>query len=211
MSEFRFRILGNSEDLANRWRDRIHADSGHSGGSNGPLRQWKALKRSTRLGISMAVGFGLVYYASAGPSLDDIHGRRVLVLLDESASMDNTGDATKRQLDALAAHNISVTAPVGTPGYAIRSADGTLSMLQPLQAALADNPNVDTVYFISDFKGGDEGANDAAGYAQLRRLLATRGLTLLFCTVDQRPPISQYYQITRDSGGGVIEEFKSTQ
>lgn len=211
MSEFRFRILGISKEIARQWHDRTHGGSDAAGGGNGVARRWNTLKLATKWRISIASLFVVVYYASAGPSIDDVKGRRVLVLLDESGSMSDTTDATNGQLSALAAHNISVTSPVATNGYAISASQTTLSIVQPLEAALEANPAVDTVYFISDFKGGDENDNDADGEAQLRRILASRHLAIYLCTVDQPPPRSEYYSIPRDSGGGVIEQFKRAQ
>jgi hypothetical protein len=151
------------------------------------------------------------YILPAQPSVQDIAGHRVLVLLDTSGSMGNTGERTNQQLAALKAHNISVTEPYSTNGFAISSSNTTYSFLQPLQDAVSASPLSDTIYVISDFKNGDEQDNDVAGYQQLRDLLRQRRLTLYLCTVDQLPPLPVYYEIAAASGGGVIEEYKNPQ
>ena len=115
------------------------------------------------------------------------------------------------QLAALRAHNISISDPQPTNGYAISVGKTGYSLLQPLMTAIAAHPESDTVYMISDFKGGDETDNDSPGYQQLREVLRERRLRLYFATVDHVPPLAVYRDIASSSGGGVIEDYKDAQ
>jgi len=211
MDELRFRIVGISTQQVHSWRK-----STEPGPSQSPLlqrvaRRWRDSSHIARILVVLTVVVAGDYILSAQPSIHDIAGRRVLVLLDTSGSMGNTGERTNQQLTALKAHNISVTEPYSTNGYAISSAHTGYSFLQPLQNAVSASPLSDTIYVISDFKGGDQEDNDVAGYQQLRDLLRQRRLTLYLCTVDQLPPLPVYYEIAAASGGGVIEEYKNPQ
>lgn len=211
MDELRFRIVGMSVARVGKWQKPPQDNPNHS-----PLRQtarraWRAAGRTTRIFAVLVTVAAVDYIVFANPSVQDVVGRRVLVLLDTSGSMSNTTERRDQQLAALKAHNISVTEPFSTNGFAISASDAQYSLLQPLQQAVAASPLADTVYVISDFKFGDESANDAAGYQQLRDLIREHHLTLYFCTVDQSPPLPEYYDIAAASGGGVIEEYRNTQ
>jgi len=206
MDELRFRIVGLTQERVRNWQKRAHPGPIDRGLRSRVTRAWHAMRRSTRLLILIG-SIAVAYAALARPSVQDITGRRVLLLLDESGSMADTTERTNRQLEALKTNNRFVTYPYGTNGFAISATHAGYSMLQPLEAALAANPNVDTVYFISDFKFGDEADNDAAGYQALRELVRSHRVTLYLATVDQPPPLPEYYAIPRASGGGVIEEY----
>jgi hypothetical protein len=211
MDELRFRIVGISKDQVRNWRKLAQDKPNHSLARQRVTRAWRAASRTTQILTVLVTVAILDYVVSANPSVQDVVGRRVLVLLDTSGSMGNTTERKDQQLAALKAHNISVTEPFSTGGYAISSANASYSLLQPLRQAVAANPLADTIYIISDFKGGRESDNDAAGYQQFRDLIRARHLTLYFCTVDQVPPLPEYYDIASGSGGAVIEDYRNTQ
>lgn len=211
MDEIHFRIVGVADQHIRNWQAQPQGNSEESVLRRRMSRAWRAASRTTRTLITLTTAAVVVYVVSAQPSVQDLIRRRVVVLLDESGSMANTTKRKDLQLAALKANNISVTEPYTTNGYAISAANPYYSLLQPLQRAVAENPNADTVYVISDFKGGDQSDNDAAGYQQLKDLLRERRLTLYLCTVDQPPPLPEYYTIAGASGGAVIEDFRNKQ
>ena len=92
---------------------------------------------------------------------------------------------------------------VFVPGWAIAAANTSYSFLQPLEAALAQHPDIDTVYFISDFALGDNSENDTEGRLRLQRLLGDRRIRLYLSTVNVAVP-ADYARIAVESGGGVL-------
>jgi len=211
MDELQFRVVGISSQRARDWPKLTQDRLDHSTILQRALLAWRKASSSARILIACSTIIGLNYALSAQPSAQDIFGKRVLVLLDTSGSMGNTTERTNQQLAALKAHNISVTEPFSNGGYAISAEHPTYSLLQPLQEALNKYADADTLYIISDFKGGDEDENDEAGYQMLLDLLRARHLTLYLCTVDHAPPRRQYYDLAATSGGAVIEEFKNPE
>ena len=155
MDELRFRIVGISNQQVRNWRRPVQPNPPHSPMRLRVARVWRSANQVTRILIVVTTVAACHYVLFAQPSVHDVVGRRVLVLLDTSGSMENTTERTSHQLEALKARNVSVREPYSSNGYAISSANGMHSLLQPLQQAVAANPLADTIYLISDFKGGD--------------------------------------------------------
>jgi hypothetical protein len=90
-----------------------------------------------------------------------------------------------------------------TGGWAISAAVPRYSFLQPLAGAIARYPDVQSIYFISDFAAGDDTDNDAQGRLRLQALLRDRGLRLYLATANLPVP-AVYAQLAVDSGGLVF-------
>jgi hypothetical protein len=166
----------------------------------GPRARLACWPRPT-LALALGVGILIAYSLFRDPEVGDVLGRHVMVLRDSSGSTRGTGAAQAAQLAELRRRNIFVGDPLDVPGFAVSERDA-YGFVRALGAAVTANPELDTVYLISDFDGGDEDGNDDEGLQQLADLL--RGRRLYLSSV-RKPPPPQYAELARASGGGVID------
>ena len=138
-----------------------------------------------------------------------VRGDRVLILADNSGSMYEQDGALIRVRDShvasLRRQHAVVEATVLTPGWAWRGADGNLSLVAPLEQALARQPEVDAIYFLSDFAYADDQVSDVEGRSRLWRLLRERGIRFYVASVDQPVPAA-YVRMADESGGAVLRQ-----
>ncbi len=92
-----------------------------------------------------------------------------------------------------------------TDGWAMGAPGASLNMVAPLETALARQPEVDAVYFISDFAQTDDRFSSVDGRSLLWRLLSQRGIRLYVASVD-RPVPPAWVQMAEQSGGAVIQQ-----
>jgi len=159
--------------------------------------------------FAVAVGVAIrTSYPNAGAThVALVHGilvraDRVLVMIDNSGSMNGTDNEVRFQAGRLLAAGVSISNEVNIPGFAISFTDG-YSLLPILTRELERDRRIDTVYVISDFSAGDSNANDAASYTAFIGTLRSRGIRLYWATVRD-DPIPEYYQLARMTGGEVI-------
>jgi hypothetical protein len=142
-----------------------------------------------------------------------VEGDRVLIVADNSPSMlDDSGLFIRlrdSQVASLKQRHHVVGDIVLTRGWSISAGNDQLSFLLPLEAALAERPAIDTVYFISDFALNDDRFHDPEGRVRLRELLRSRRLRLYVATVNQPVP-QDYVRQAEDSGGTeLIRDWRS--
>jgi hypothetical protein len=132
----------------------------------------------------------------------EVVGDRVLVLVDDSGSMGGTDDAVQAQLTRLRTAGIELSNRATIPGFAVSVTD-PYAMVPALVQGLAADRAIDTVYILSDFSAGDDGANDAGSIARVARLLREPRARIYWSSVRD-VPAAAYYTIARESGGAVI-------
>ena len=132
----------------------------------------------------------------------EVSGDRALVLVDNSGSVTRKGLDPEIQLAKLAAAGVSIKSRVNIHGFAISFTD-YWSMLQEFNLAIAASSDVDAVYVISDFDGGDDEANDPIARLQLQLTLKRRHARIYWVSMYSNPS-AEYSEIARQSGGDVI-------
>ena len=199
-----FRIVGLEESQTRRWPRR-----------RGREWQWPTVAVVAVLWVAGALpgpGQGAASGAADAARRDPgavVRGDRVLILADNSGSMYEQDGALIRLRDFHAAslrrQHAVVEATVLTPGWALRGADGNLSLVAPLEQALARQAEVDAIYFLSDFAYADDQVSDVEGRSRLWRLLRGRGIRLYVASVDQPVPAA-YVRMADQSGGSVLRQ-----
>ena len=195
MSELRFRIAGDANDRV-RWERRLRPPS-HS---------------PALVVVGLAVA-GSVYVGNAAPAGDaelpvalvhntEVCANHVLVLIDNSGSTRGTEPARDCQLNQLAAANIRIDRQTFVDGYAL-SFTYRYAFLTVFERELAAAPEVDMLYLISDFWGGDDAYNEPVGWDYPIQAAEARPLRLYFASVNA-DPAPRYYDIARRFGGDVI-------
>jgi len=135
---------------------------------------------------------------------DSVEGHRILLLRDDSESMNQHDSELQKQKAALSS---VVVREVTMKGFGVITY-GTYSNLNLLATAtreLADANEFDTVYVLSDFEPYTFGVDcdDRAGLLAFRSLLHGHRLRLYLSTVSMRPT-EGLLEIANESGGGLI-------
>jgi hypothetical protein len=165
-----------------------------------------------RADASSSVGGGVSPVGSSGGAWRDdadlaVQGDRVLIVADDSGSMLGDRGAYIRlrdvQVASLRKRHLILGETVLTRGWAISVNNTNISMLPPLEKAVAAQPAIDAVYFISDFALRDDRSHDAEGGVRLRELIRSRRIRFYAATVNQPVP-ETYASLANESGGAVL-------
>lgn len=107
------------------------------------------------------------------------------------------------QVDSLRRQHQIVETPLFTGGWAIGALAGSLGMVLPIEQAVARQPGLDAIYFISDFAQGDNASDDVEGRARLSRLLRDGRIRFYAGTVNEPVPAA-FVTLAEESGGAVF-------
>jgi hypothetical protein len=165
----------------------------------------------------------LNYHSRFGKSTAFVQGKafaakNVILLVDESGSMKahyegneyfpDTEPILQKQLEQLRASGISVGERHRPLGFGFSVVGHQRNALHTLDAALQENPTADAVYLFSDFDPTnvpyEPDYSDSDGYARLRELLR-KGHRRLYLGTVRKQPDRKLIQITKESGGDVIQ------
>ena len=161
---------------------------------------------------SVAVVGGVLYISTPVALIGDVpvRGRHVLFLADDPLQ-----NAANARIDLLTRAGMSVER-AGARNVARRSTGGfvgALNQIDDLIAAsdapsrvsqeLAQHPDVDAVYVMSNFSGSD----DRDRPAQLQALIRKNGVRLYLDTADKQPS-PELLALAKESGGGVLQSAR---
>ncbi len=199
-----FRLTSADDE---RIRRRFHRDDGGLRGWN-----WVAVTAVAVVCIAAITGSDVSSTGTGAANAwrdpgSAVRGQRVLVVADDSGSMYDQDGAFIRirdsQVDSLRRQHQIVEQPLLTSGWAIRALNVDLSVVLPIEAAVARQPGLDAIYFISDFARGDNAWDDVEGYALLSRLIRGRGIRLYVASVNEPVP-APFVTLAEESGGAVF-------
>lgn len=221
MRRFEFHVYGITQDNLRRLRlsgptAGSRVDAGGRAGARPRLGAGLRNVAGLPSALVWAVIAGAVIYAvwtnpTAMINGAEFKGKRVLVLVDTSGSMESAREELNKQLDRLRAQSVSVSDPITIDGFGVSEKGEASNLLHRLEEGLRDNPEIDSIYIFTDFLFADDdyfnarfNNSDSEGYERLHGLIAEHSCRIYLHTVG-RSPSKELVDITRESGGGVIE------
>jgi len=134
--------------------------------------------------------------------------RNIILILDNSRSMEGTEGTVKQLRDQLQATGISIGAEEKSQGFGFSTTGPDDNALHTLEQALRNNPSADAIYLFSDFDPTSTpylpDAENTPGYSRLQELLR-QGRRRLYLGTVRMPPPSELVRIARESGGDLIQ------
>src|SRR5262249_297040 len=130
--------------------------------------------------------------------------RNIILILDNSRSMEGTEGTVKQLRDQMQATGISIGAEEKSQGFGFSTTGPDDNALHTLEQALRNNPSGEGIYLFSDFDPTSTpylpDAENTPGYSRLQELLR-QGRRRLYLGTVRMPPPSELVRIARESGG----------